>query len=65
MEPILPPPKPIPIKDRVSVLFVDKGNLDVFDRAFVVIDETGMRTEIPVGWVASLILESSTHAAGG
>jgi len=28
-EPILPPLKPIPMKDRVSVLFVEKGNLDV------------------------------------
>jgi len=26
-EPIPPPPKPIPIKDRVSVLFVEKGNV--------------------------------------
>ena len=31
MEPVLPPLKPIPIKDRVSVLYVEKGNLDVLD----------------------------------
>lgn len=37
-DPILPPLKPIPIKDRVSVLFVEKGNLDVLDGAFVVVD---------------------------
>lgn len=30
-EPILPPLKPIAMKDRVSVLFVEKGNLDVLD----------------------------------
>jgi hypothetical protein len=28
-EPILTPLKPIPMKDRVSVLFVEKGQLDV------------------------------------
>jgi len=43
-EPILPPLKPIPMKDRVSVLFVEKGNLDVLDGAFVVVDKTGLRT---------------------
>lgn len=32
---ILPPLKPIPTKDRVSVLFVAKGNLDVQDEAIV------------------------------
>ncbi len=36
-EPILPPLKPIPIKDRVSVLFLEKGNVDILDGAFVVV----------------------------
>ncbi len=65
-EPILPPLKPIPIKDRVSVLFIEKGNLDVLDGAFVVVDKTGVRTHIPVGGVACLMLEPGTrvsHAA--
>ncbi len=65
-EPILPPLKPIPIKDRISVLFLEKGNLDVLDGAFVVIDKTGVRTHIPVGGVACLMLEPGTrvsHAA--
>ncbi len=65
-EQILPPLKPIPIKDRVSVLFLEKGNLDVLDGAFVVIDKTGVRTHIPVGSVACLMLEPGTrvsHAA--
>ncbi len=65
-EPILPPLKPIPMKDRVSVLFVEKGNLDVLDGAFVVVDKTGVRTHIPVGGVACLMLEPGTrvsHAA--
>ena len=66
MEPILPPLKPIPIKDRISVLFVEKGNLDVLDGAFVVVDKTGVRTHLPVGGVACLMLEPGTrvsHAA--
>lgn len=65
-EPILPPLKPIPIKDRISVVFVEKGNLDVLDGAFVVVDKTGVRTHIPVGGVACLMLEPGTrvsHAA--
>ncbi|WP_028571150.1 type I-E CRISPR-associated endonuclease Cas1e [Desulfonatronum lacustre] len=66
MSPILPPLKPIPIKDRVSVLFVEKGNLDVLDGAFVVVDKRGARTHIPVGGVTCLMLEPGSrvsHAA--
>ncbi len=66
MQPQLPPLKPIPIKDRVSVLYIEKGNLDVLDGAFVVVDKTGVRTHIPVGGVACLMLEPGTrvsHAA--
>lgn len=66
MEPILRPLKPIPIKDRVSVLFAEKGNLDVLDGAFVLVDKNGVRTHIPVGGVACLMLEPGTrvsHAA--
>src|ERR671923_1126420 len=65
-QPILPPLKPIPIKDRISVLYVEKGNLDVLDGAFVVVDKTGVRTHLPVGGVACLMLEPGTrvsHAA--
>lgn len=65
-EQILPPLKPIPIKDRVSVLFVERGHLDVLDGAFVLVDKTGVRTHIPIGGVACLMLEPGTrvsHAA--
>lgn len=65
-EPVLPPLKPIPIKDRISVVYVEKGNLDVLDGAFVVVDKTGVRTHIPIGGVACLMLEPGTrvsHAA--
>jgi CRISPR-associated protein Cas1 len=63
---MLPPLKPIPIKDRLSILFVEKGQIDVLDGAFVVVDITGVRTHIPVGGVACLMLEPGTrvsHAA--
>lgn len=65
-EPILPQLKPIPIKDRISILYIEKGNLDVLDGAFVVVDKNGVRTLIPVGGVACLMLEPGTrvsHAA--
>ena len=65
-EPILPPLKPIPIKDRVSVFYVKKGNLDVLDGAFVIVDKNGVRTHIPVGSVTCLMLEPGmrvSHAA--
>jgi len=65
-DPILPQLKPIAVKERISVVFVEKGNLDVLDGAFVVVDKTGVRTHIPVGGVACLMLEPGTrvsHAA--
>lgn len=66
MTDLLPPLKPIAIKERLSVLFIEKGQLDVLDGAFVVVDKTGVRTHIPVGGVACLMLEPGTrtsHAA--
>jgi CRISPR-associated protein Cas1 len=65
-EPVLPPLKPIPIKDRISVAYIEKGNLDVLDGAFVVVDKNGVRTHIPVGGLVCLMLEPGTrvsHAA--
>jgi CRISPR-associated protein Cas1 len=66
MADLLPPLKPIAIKERLSILFIDKGHLDVLDGAFVVVDKSGVRTHIPVGGVACLMLEPGTrtsHAA--
>lgn len=60
------PIKPLPMKDRVSMIFIQYGQIDVLDGAFVVIDQTGVRTHIPVGSVACLMLEPGTrvsHAA--
>ena len=63
---ILPPLKPIPIKERLSILYIEYGQLDVLDGAFVVVDKTGVRTHIPIGGVACLMLEPGarvSHAA--
>ena len=50
-------PKPIPIKDRASIIHLEYGQLDVLDGAFVLVDQTGTRMHIPVGGVACLMLE--------
>jgi CRISPR-associated protein Cas1 len=60
------PLNPIPIKNRVSMIFLQYGQVDVLDGAFVLIDKTGVRTHIPVGSVACIMLEPGTrvsHAA--
>ena len=65
-EPILPTLKPIAMKERLSMIFLEKGQLDVLDGAFVLVDKNGVRTHIPVGSVACLMLEPGTrvsHAA--
>nr|WP_264623392.1 type I-E CRISPR-associated endonuclease Cas1e [Kerstersia gyiorum] len=54
------------MKDRVSMIFIQYGQIDVIDGAFVVIDKNGVRTHIPVGSVACIMLEPGTrvsHAA--
>lgn len=57
MSELLPAPGPIPIRERRSVLFIERGHLDVRDSAFVLVDKTGERTLIPIGGVACLMLE--------
>jgi CRISPR-associated protein Cas1 len=60
------PLRPIPIKDRAGIIFLKYGELDVLDSAFVLVDKTGVRTQIPVGGLACLMLEPGTrvtHAA--
>ena len=61
--PGLAPPRPIPIKDRASILFIEKGRLDVLDGAFVVVDRNGVRTHIPVGGLACLMLEPGARVS--
>ncbi len=65
---LLPPLKPIPIKERLSIVFVEKGEIDVVDGAFVVVDLQGTRvrpvlTHIPVGGVACIMLEPGTRVS--
>lgn len=63
---MLPPLKPIMMKERLSMIFIEYGQIDVIDGAFVVIDKNGVRTHIPVGSVACIMLEPGTrvsHAA--
>ncbi|MBF0368988.1 MAG: type I-E CRISPR-associated endonuclease Cas1 [Magnetococcales bacterium] len=60
------PLKPTAIKERVAMVFLEYGQLDVIDGAFVLVDNSGVRTHIPVGSVACLMLEPGTrvsHAA--
>lgn len=64
--PGLRPPRPIPVKDRSSLVFVERGRIDVLDGAFVVVDERGIRTHVPVGGFVCIMLEPGTrvsHAA--
>jgi CRISP-associated protein Cas1 len=64
--PGLPPPRPIPLRERAAILFVEKGRLDMLDGAFVLVDENGVRLHIPIGGLACLMLEPGTrvsHAA--
>jgi len=54
---MLPRLKPIPIKDRVSMIFIEKCHLDVVDGAFVMIDKSGVHTQIPAGSIACIMME--------
>ncbi len=60
------PLKPIPLKDRNSLIFLRYGQVDMIDGAFVLVDSIGVRTHIPVGSIACIMLEPGTrvsHAA--
>jgi CRISPR-associated protein Cas1 len=60
------PSNPIPMKERSSMVWLSCGQIDVQDGAIVLIDKTGVRTHIPVGGLACLLLEPGTritHAA--
>lgn len=64
--PGLPPPRPIPLIDRASIIFVERAQLDVQDGAFVAVNADGTRTHIPVGGLAGIMLEPGariSHAA--
>lgn len=59
------PLSPIPLKDRTSMIFLQYGQIDVLDGAFVLINKTGIRTHIPVGSVACIMLEPGTSFPRG
>lgn len=57
------PLKPLMMKDRISMIFLQYGQIDVVDGAFVLIQEGGVRTQIPVGSVACILLEPGTRVS--
>ncbi len=59
----MPPLKPIAIKERSSLIFLEYGQLDVADGAFVLVDINGVRVQIPVGGVACIMLEPGTRVS--
>jgi len=60
---MLPPLKPIAMKERISMIFIERGEIDVLDGSFVVIDKNGVRTHIPVGSLACIMLEPGTRVS--
>lgn len=57
---------PIPMRERASMVWLAYGQVDVQDGAVVLIDKDGVRTQIPVGGLACVLLEPGTritHAA--
>jgi CRISPR-associated protein Cas1 len=60
---MLPPLKPIAMKERISLIFIEYGEIDVQDGAFVVIDKLGVRTHIPIGSIACIMLEPGTRVS--
>lgn len=62
-EPAFVPLRPIPMKDRAGMVFLRYGELDVLDSAFVLVDSTGVRTQIPVGGLSCIMLEPGTRVS--
>lgn len=65
-DPAFVPLRPIPIKERSSIVFLQYGELDVVDTAFALVDSNAIRTQIPIGGLACPMLEPGTrvsHAA--
>ncbi|KAB1442879.1 type I-E CRISPR-associated endonuclease Cas1e [Pseudodesulfovibrio senegalensis] len=63
---MLPKLSPLPLKERSSMVFLEKGRLDVLDGSFVLVDVEGVRVHVPVGGVCCILLEPGirvSHAA--
>lgn len=59
------PVRPLPIRERASIIFLEHGRIDVIDQAFVLVREDG-KIPIPIGGLACVMLEPGTrisHAA--
>lgn len=52
---------PLPIKSRMSVLFIEKTQIDVINGVWVALDSNGVRTQIPLGSVVCIMLEPGTR----
>ena len=57
---MLPPLKPIAIKECASMVFLQKDQINVKNSAFVEIDKEGVCPHIPVGSIACIMLEPET-----
>lgn len=58
------PLKRTPLRERGSILFLEHGQIDVSDQAFVLIDADG-RTQIPVAGLTCVMLEPGTRISHG
>jgi len=47
----------------MSIVAVERGQVDVLDGAFVVVDKNGIRTQIPVGTLACIMLEPGSRVS--
>jgi len=56
---------PIPMKERSTMVWLQYGQIDVQDGSLVLIDKDGVRTQIPVGGLACLLLEPGTRITHG
>jgi len=52
---------PILMKERSTMVWLQCGAIDVLDGALVLIDKEGVRTQIPLGGLACLLLEPGTR----
>lgn len=52
---------PIPLKERSSMVWLQCGSVEVQDGAVVLVDQSGVRTHIPVGGLSCLFLEPGTR----
>lgn len=57
----LPPRAILPIKDRLSIVYMEKANIDVVNGVWVAIDKNGVHVQLPIGNLACVMLEPGTR----